>query len=81
MVPRALPPEAPLNDRIAAALEGPPARAEEVAAFLREELPAVLAGLTELELMGVVRMVPGPRFALVEHVRPEERKKAPARRR
>ena len=62
---RALPPSAPLNDRIAAALEGPPARPEEVAAFLGEGLPAILAGLTELELIGVVRMVPGPRFGIV----------------
>jgi DNA processing protein len=62
-------PETPLGRRILAALGEAPQAAEVLAALVRAPLPEVLAELTELELLGVVRTYPGQRFGPVPAAR------------
>ena len=65
-------PGAPLTARLAAVLGRAPARPDELAEALGAELPEVLAALTELELTGTARMVPGQRYGLVPRRPPDK---------
>jgi DNA processing protein len=69
VVGTALEPETPLGRRLLAALGETPQPAEVLAAKVRAPLPAVLAELTELEILGIVRTHPGQRFGPVPAVR------------
>gem|GEM_PF-6521297 len=55
-------PDTLLARRLLAAVGGAPQPAEALATIVGAPLPAVLAELTELELLGAVRMHPGQRF-------------------
>ena len=58
-------PGTPLGRRLLVALGRMPQPAETLAAMVDAPLPAVLATLTELELLGAIRTYPGQRFGRV----------------